>query len=91
MPASHVLAPHDDGTWQLARLLDQYRGPDGWRCVVTYSTAPGMRCLRAYPAEQLRPSPNEPENKGCQPSAGEKDAYEKQRQEDHARTLSAAQ
>jgi hypothetical protein len=27
MPASHVLAPHDDGTWRLAQLLDQYRGP----------------------------------------------------------------
>jgi hypothetical protein len=54
LAASHVLAPHDDGTWRLAQLLDQYRGPDGWRCVVTDSTGPGMRYLRAYSAEQLR-------------------------------------
>jgi hypothetical protein len=54
MPASHVLAPHDDGTCRPGQLLDQYRGPDGWRCVVTYSTGPGMRYLRAYPAEELR-------------------------------------
>jgi hypothetical protein len=45
---------HDGGTWRLAQLLDQYRGPDGWRCVVTYSTGPGMRYLRADPAEDLR-------------------------------------
>jgi hypothetical protein len=54
MSTSHVWARHDDGTWRLAQLLDQYRGPDGWRCVVTYSTAPGMRYLRAYPADELR-------------------------------------
>jgi hypothetical protein len=30
MSTSHVWAPHDDGTWRLAQLLDQYRGPDGW-------------------------------------------------------------
>jgi hypothetical protein len=46
MATSHVWAPHDDGTWRLAQLLDQYRGPDGWRCVVTYCTGPGMRYLR---------------------------------------------
>jgi hypothetical protein len=56
MPTSHLLAPHDDGTWRLAPLLKQYRGPDGWRCVVTYSTAPGMTYLRAYPAGALRPA-----------------------------------
>jgi hypothetical protein len=62
VPATHVLAPHDDGRWYLAELLDQYRSRDGsWRVVVTYSTEPGSTYIRAEPAASCRavdsPSP----------------------------------
>jgi hypothetical protein len=51
------------------RLLDQLRGPDGWRCVVTYSTGPGMRYLRAYPAEELRRA-DKPAGSYAEPTKG---------------------
>ena len=56
MPATHVLAPHDDGRLWVARLLDQYRDRrDGsWRVVVTYCTGPGATYIRALPAELCR-------------------------------------
>ncbi len=55
--ATHVLAPHDDGHFRLAALLDQYRSrSDGtWRVVVRYSTAPGSTYVRAMPAADCRP------------------------------------
>ena len=54
--AREVLAPHDDGRWWPAEVLDQYRDrADGsWRVVVTYSTVPGMRYIRAMPAADFR-------------------------------------
>ena len=56
MPTKSVLAPHDDGRWYAADLLDQYRARAGgeWRVVVTYSAAPGMRYIRAMPADECR-------------------------------------
>ena len=56
MPTKSVLALHDDGRWWPAEVLDQYRASaDGeWRVVVTYSTAPGMRYIRAEPADRYR-------------------------------------
>ena len=54
MLATHVLAPQDSGRWHLARLLQEQRSPDGWRCVVTYSSGPGMTYIRAMPASELR-------------------------------------
>lgn len=56
MPATHILAPHDDGRLWVARLLDQYRDRrDGtWRVVVTYNTGPGQTYIRALPAELCR-------------------------------------
>jgi hypothetical protein len=59
VPTTSVLALHDDGRWWPADLLDQYRDrADGSRCgVVTYSTAPGMRYIRAEPASECRTDP----------------------------------
>jgi hypothetical protein len=56
MPATHALAPHDDGRMYPAELLDQYRGRDGsWRVVVRYSTEPGPRiCGRSRPTAAAR-------------------------------------
>jgi hypothetical protein len=54
--ATHVLAPHDDGRFREATLLDQYRSrADGsWRVVVRYSTAAGLTYVRAMPAADCR-------------------------------------
>jgi hypothetical protein len=62
MPSKSVLALHDDGRWWPAEVLDQYRDrADGlWRVVVTYSTAPGMRYIRAMPADDCRPVDDPP-------------------------------
>jgi hypothetical protein len=55
--ATHVLAPHDDGRFREAALLDQYRSrTDGsWRVVVRYSTGAGLTYVRAMPAADCRP------------------------------------
>ncbi len=55
--ATHVIAPHDDGTFRTAALLDQYRSrADGsWRVVVRYTTGPGQTYVRAMPAAACRP------------------------------------
>ncbi len=55
--ATHVLAPHDDGRFREAALLDQYRSrTDGsWRVVVRYSTGAGLTYVRAMPADDCRP------------------------------------
>jgi hypothetical protein len=56
MLATHVLAPHDDGRMYEAELLDQYRERDGsWRVVVSYSSEPGSRYIRAEPADRCQP------------------------------------
>ena len=49
MTAAQVLTEYDDGRWYVADVLDQYRDRvDGsWRVVVTYSTEPGSRYIRA--------------------------------------------
>jgi hypothetical protein len=60
MPATRVLAPHDDGRMYPAELLDQYRGRDGsWRVVVRFTTEPGSTYIRAEPADRCRPMPAE--------------------------------
>lgn len=53
---THVLAPHDDGQFREATLLDQYRSRrDGsWRVVVCYSTGAGLTYVRAMPAADCR-------------------------------------
>ena len=53
---THVLAPHDDGRFREATLLDQYRSrTDGsWRVVVRYSTGAGLTYVRAMPAADCR-------------------------------------
>lgn len=33
---THVLAPHDDGTWRRAQLLSQHRCRGEWRVTVAY-------------------------------------------------------
>jgi hypothetical protein len=54
--ATHVLAPHDDGRFREAALLDQFRSrADGsWRVVVRYSTAAGLTYVRAMAAADCR-------------------------------------
>ncbi len=55
MPATYVPAPHDDGRMYPAELLDQWRTRDGsWRVVVSYSTEPGSRYIRAMQAEECQ-------------------------------------
>jgi hypothetical protein len=53
---THVLAPHDDGRFREAALLDQYRSrSDGsWRVVVRYSTGAGLTYVRAMAAADCR-------------------------------------
>jgi hypothetical protein len=53
---SHVLAPHDDGLYRVAALLDQFRSrADGsWRVVVRYTTSAGQTYVRAMPAADCR-------------------------------------
>ena len=54
MPTESVLALHDNGRWWPARA-------DGsWRVVVTYSVAPGMRYIRAEPADRYLPVDDPP-------------------------------
>ena len=62
MPTKSVLTLHDDGRWWPAELRDQYRDrADGsWRVVVTYSTTPGLRYIRAAPAAECRPADDPP-------------------------------
>lgn len=42
-----------------AGLLDQYRDPDGRRCVVHYRTGPGEQHVLAGPATSCRPLPEQ--------------------------------
>lgn len=56
-----VLAHHDDGTWQRARLLSQHLVHGVCRVTVAYSTGSGFTYWRAMSAEQCRPLP-EPED-----------------------------
>ena len=60
MPTTCVLAEHDDGSWYLATVRDQYRRrKDGaWWLVVSYYTEPGMQYVRAMPAASCRPLPD---------------------------------
>ena len=60
--ATHVLAPHDDGRFREAALLDQYRSrADGsWRVVVRYSTGAGLTYVRACLCEAMRLWPTTP-------------------------------
>lgn len=55
--ATHVLAPHDDGLYRVADLLDQFRSRDdgSWRVVVRYTTGAGQTYVRAMPAADCRP------------------------------------
>jgi hypothetical protein len=57
-----VLVLHDDDRWWPGEVLDQYRDRvDGsWRVVVTYSTGPGLRYIRAEPADRCRPADKPP-------------------------------
>ena len=58
LPASHVLARHDDGVWRRAEVLDRYRTRDGrWWAVVTYTAGIGATFIRAEPYDDLRPVP----------------------------------
>jgi len=56
MPATEVLTEDDDGRRYIADVLGQYRdrGDGQWRVVVTYSTEPGSRYIRAEPADRCR-------------------------------------
>jgi hypothetical protein len=56
MSASHVLVPHDDGTWRLAQLLDQYRDrrTGRWMAVVRYYAGIGEQYQRALWADDCR-------------------------------------
>ncbi len=53
---TQILAPHDDGRFRVATLLDQYRSrSDGsWRVVVRYTTGAGQTYVRAMPAADCR-------------------------------------
>jgi hypothetical protein len=52
-----------DGAWYTATLLDAWRGADGWRAVVRYSTAPGWQYVRAVSYDEVRP--DDQEAQGC--------------------------
>ena len=76
MPASHVLAPHDDGRWWVAELLDQYRDRrDGlWHVVVRYTTGPGFTYIRAMPAADCRSLPDQQDDQQCGAAQGHDEA-----------------
>ena len=58
-PSRYLLVQHHgDGRWYEAGLLDQYRRPDGWWCVVQYRTGPGEQYVLAVPATSCRPLPD---------------------------------
>ena len=62
-PSRYLLVQHHgDGRWYEAGLLDQYRRPDGWWCVVQYRTGPGEQYVLAVPATSCRPLPDQHED-----------------------------
>jgi hypothetical protein len=56
MPASHILVPHDVGTWREAQLLGQHRdrSTGRWRVGVRYSVGIGEQYQRVLWADDCR-------------------------------------